>query len=177
MIIKYLSIALIAFALTSCTKEAQQPVPLASAQTGITSYPIAGTWQQTKLTTYLLEPNGTRLYDTTYNQASFTANDFAVFKNDGTCAVGIDHYYYLNEPNMSTPTPFSPLISKFTFTQAGSNFVMIPNPDVQGPGGGSLTDTISMPDHNTVLIHSVTFGIGPNALISDSYYTNKSQQN
>lgn len=176
MSIKYLTILFVAvvLAFAACTKEAQQPAPSTAAQGGsVASYPIAGTWQQTKLVTYLLAPAGNRLYDTTY-LAPFTANDFAEFKNDGTCAVSVDHYYYLNEPNMSTPTPISPLKTDFFFKPAGSKYVMVSQINMANPGGFSSADTISMPDNNTLLIHTVGTTLGVNLYISDSYYT-KSQ--
>lgn len=171
MIIKYLPIAIIASALTfcSCTKDSREPNPskaLANAS------PIAGWWQETKVVTYLVDPSGNKLNDTTY-LSPFTQADYALFNNDGSCAVSIDHYYFQSVPGTSAPQAIPQLVSSYVYTATGSNFTMRPQINVQGPGGGSLTHTVSMQDSNTLLIHTVAYGIGPNAMITDSYYTNK----
>jgi len=176
MIIKYLPIAIItsALAFVSCSKEAQQ-AGINAPSTAMHSGPvasIAGKWQETKVVTYVEDPAGNKLTDTTY-LSPFTSADYALFNNDGTCAVSIDHYYFPNGPGTSVPQAIPQLVSNYVYAASGSNFAMRPQINVQGPGGGSVTNTVSMPDGNTLLIHSVAYGQGPNALITDSYYTNK----
>ncbi|MGZ3777265.1 MAG: hypothetical protein ACXVI9_06640, partial [Mucilaginibacter sp.] len=102
-----------------------------------------------------------------------TAADYAMFNNDGSCAVSLDHYYFPNGPGISVPQAIPQLVSNYVYAAAGSNFAMRPQVNAEGPGGGSLTNTVSMPDDNTLLIHTVAYGIGPNAMVSDSYYTNQ----
>jgi len=175
MSIKYLSLVCIAatFAISACTKEAQQPVPSKSGQSAsAVSYPIVGRWQETKVVTYLQDPSGNKLNDTTYLQP-FTAADYALFNNDGSCSVSIDHYYFQTIPGNQPPQAIPQLVSSYVYKAVGSTYSMESKFIAQGPGGGSSTNTISMPDSHTLLIHSVAFGIGPNALITDSYYTNK----
>ena len=178
MIIKYLPTAVIvsAFALFSCTKDSQEPgtnLPANTVKTSANaSSPIAGTWLETKVVTYVEDPAGNKLSDTTY-LSPFTSADYAVFNNDGSCAVSIDHYYFQAVPGNQAPQAIPQLVSNYVYTAAGSNFAMRPQINVQGPGGGSVTNTVSMQDNNTLLIHTVAYGIGPNAMITDSYYTNK----
>jgi hypothetical protein len=178
MSIKYLSIVFIATAcaFVSCTKEAQQPAPSTVDQSAPTKpYPITGIWQETKVVTYLLDPSGNKLMDTTYLKP-FTAADYALFNNDGSCSVSVDHYYFQTVPGNLAPQAIPQLISGFSFMVSGSKYVMTQQISVQGPGGGSRTDTASMTNSNTLRIHTVAHGIGPNVWISDSYY-NKSSQN
>jgi hypothetical protein len=176
MIIKYLPLAIIASALVfvSCTKEAQEPGAGTSAVARHSGpiASIAGAWQETKVVTYLLDPLGNKLEDTTYLQP-FTVADYAVFNNDGTCAISIDHYYFQNGPGTSIAQAIPQLVNNYAYSAAGSNYLLTPQNNVQGPGGGYRTDTVSLQDSHTLLIHTVAHGIGPNALVSDSYYTNK----
>ncbi|MGZ4001743.1 MAG: hypothetical protein ACXVIY_13980, partial [Mucilaginibacter sp.] len=158
MIIKYLPIAIIAsaLALVSCSKEAQQAgtnAPATAKHSGSIAS-IAGKWQETKVVTYIEDPAGNKLSDTTY-LSPFTAADYALFNNDGSCAVSIDHYYFPNGPGISVPQAIPQLVSNYVYAAAGSNFVMRPQINVQSPGGGSVTNTVSMPDDNTLLIHTV----------------------
>ena len=181
MKIKYLplfSFALITVILVSCTKGNQNPAPspsvnpVSSPVSNSVSSPLTGKWQQTKLVTYLLDTNGARLYDTTYLQP-FTNADYVQFNNNGTCVLSVDHYYYLNEPGMSVPTPIPTLITNFHYTPAGLKFVLVPQNDGASPGGNSVADTASMLDNNTLLIHTVATGIGPtyHIFITDSYFS------
>jgi len=176
MIVKYLPIAIIAsaLALVSCSKEVQQAgtnAPSTARHSGPIAS-IAGRWQETKVVTYVEDPAGNKLSDTTY-LSPFTPADYAVFNNDGSCAVSIDHYYFQAAPGNQAPQAIPQLVSNYVYTAVGSNFAMRPKINVQGPGGGSVTNTVSTPDSDTLLIHTVAYGIGPNAMITDSYYTNK----
>lgn len=176
MIIKYLPIVIIAsaLALVSCSKEAQQAgtnAPSTAMHSGPAAS-IAGKWQETKVVTYIEDAAGNKLSDTTY-LSPFTEADYALFNNDGSCAVSIDHYYFPNGSGTSVPQAIPQLVSSYVYTATGSNFTMRPQINVQGPGGGSVTNSVSMPDDHTLLIHTVAYGISPNAMVSDSYYTNK----
>lgn len=155
----------LATVLVACVKEHQNTVPKQVL------YPIAGKWQETKIVTYLLDTNGAKLYDTTYLKP-FTSFDFAQFNNDGTCILSVDHYYYLNEPGMSNPTPVPVITTNFYYRSAGSKFILNPKVNATGPNGFTSADTVSTPDPHTLLIHTVGTTLGQYRYISDAYYTN-----
>ena len=174
MSIKYLSLTVIAvvFAFASCTKD-NANLPLIKAQSSdYAALPISGKWQETKVVTYTLDPSGNKLSDTTY-LSPFTAADYALFNNDGSCMVSIDHYYFQAIPGNTPPQAIPQLVNSFSYKATGAKYVMSQRISVQGPGGGSRTDTVSLQGSNTLLIHTVAYGIGPNASVTDSYYTNK----
>ncbi|MFB9843393.1 hypothetical protein [Mucilaginibacter ginsenosidivorans] len=169
---------LAATACFSCKKEAVNvnkpgdPVTGASTTKNV-SYPIEGKWQMTKLVVYLLDTNNVKHYDTTYYNP-ITKDDYVQFNNDGTCVTSIDHYYYLNEPGFTVPTPISPLLNSYFYKLSGKDFVLTPQINAQGPGGGTSSQVVSTPDANTLLIHGEARGIGPNLFVSDSYYVKDS---
>lgn len=172
-----LSIAfiLIATCCFSCKKESvninktSNPADGTSAAKHV-SYPIEGKWQMTKLVVYLLDTNNVKHYDTTYYNP-ITTEDYVRFNNDGTCVTSIDHYYYLNEPGFTTPTPIEPLLSSYYYKLSGTDFALTPQINAQGPGGGTSSQVASTPAPNILLIHGEARGVGPNLFVSDSYYS------
>ena len=156
---KYLFIiAILTISLTACKKD-----------NGASQYPIVGKWQQTKLRIFAQNSAGATIADTTYLQP-FTRYDYAEFKNDGTCVIGTDHYYYPNnEGYPSNPQAIPPTRALWNYTVAGGNYVLSPQSNLVNPGGFVSTDTVST-NSNTLLLHSVFFGHDGSKTVTDSYY-------
>ena len=135
------------------------------------SYPVVGKWQETKLRMYAI--NGSvYVYDTTFYHP-FTDSDFIAFKDNGTCTICNDYYYYSTKEGYSIP--YQKIPAQFTtlnYIQAGSKYVLTTQGNFINPGGFTTTDTVMTPDAHTLLLHAVSYGpTGGVASVYDSYYT------
>lgn len=156
---KYLIIAVIVISFAACKKN-----------TG-NNYPIAGKWQQTKLRILIQSSTGETMADTTYLQP-FTHFDYAEFKNDGTCVIGTDHYYYPNnEGYPATPQAIPPNKAIWNYKADGLNYVLSPQNNLVNPGGFTSADTVSAINAHTLLLHAVFYSHSGSVTITDAYYT------
>ena len=137
--------------------------------------PPSGKWQETRLELYE-DSAGVHLYDTIYTKP-FTSYDFAEFETNGTFVTGADHYYYLNIPHQDDSTQLiTPVTGSRSFiaisSPSGTKYVINDIPLLLNPGGFVTTDTASLLNSNTLLLHSVFYGHGSGPItISNSYYS------
>ena len=135
------------------------------------NYAPTGKWLQVKLRTYILD-SGKITYDTTY-LSPFTSLDYVSFNSHDTCAISVDHYYYINSPGYpKTPQLIPQSIDYFGYKALGSGkFVLNTESMLTNPGGFVTADTVIEISNNSLLIHNVFYSHAPGySSVTDSYY-------
>jgi hypothetical protein len=175
---------LIVLVLTNCKKEASpatSAVKMAispAATATLFSIPFESEWHQTKLRCYALDINGNVVSDTTYSSSAFTNNDYLQTFTDSTLTISAD--YAFNGFGKGYPiTSASVYKENYNYSAAGPFEYQLINPQPALSAKNIYTQSITTPDSNTLLVHSVYIsGDGaPTPLnfpyyrtISDAYY-------
>jgi hypothetical protein len=131
---------------------------------------LTGKWQEVKLRTYILD-SGKIIYDTTYLRP-FTSLDYAQFKDNDSCLLSTDHYYYGNEPGYPKNPPLVPqFISRLGYVSiGGGKFVLNIQNLLANPAGFVENDTISTVNSNNMIHRVVDVHVAGHLAVTDSYY-------
>jgi hypothetical protein len=165
----------VACALISCKKETKPRVTPSDIL-----LPISGKWMETKLRCYSIDINSNVVSDTTYSSSAFTAKDFFWADKDSSCVISADYVFNGFSKGYPISNAASIAPGSFNYYFAGPYEYGLENPRPAITAKNLYGITITTPDANTVLVHTVYIsGDGaptPNNFpyyrtLSDAYYT------
>jgi hypothetical protein len=127
---------------------------------------LTGKWQEVKLRTYTLD-SGKITHDTTYLNSFFNKWDYAQFNSGDTCKISSYEVFFTPEGVDVNPQS----IETAHYIAIGNGKFILNGQSTVTPGGVLNTDTISVVNNNTILIHNVLYSLAPkHESISDAYY-------
>jgi hypothetical protein len=130
---------------------------------------LVGKWQEVKLRAYYKSYSGVISNDTTYTGTALDTTDYALFSADGTCVLSNHHVFEPTTANLSGGIINEVIKEGYTYTSAGSKYLLAPEITLISPSGFITTDTLSR-SGNTIVIHSVIDN-HQDYTVSDAYYT------